>query len=145
MKATVIYDGKYPMRGYNERGNETLFEPSPDHGGSGNIATPMEIFLQSAAACSMVDVISILEKKRKRVTDLKIFVESERAEEHPKIFTKVKFRYELTSPDAELADLERSVELSMEKYCSVSGTLKKSGCEVTYESVVKRPEPAATT
>ncbi|MCS6988405.1 MAG: OsmC family protein [Chloroherpetonaceae bacterium] len=138
MKATVVYDGKYPMRGYNERGNETRFEPSPDHGGSGNIATPMEIFLQSAAACSMVDVISILEKKRKRIADLKIFIESERANEHPKVFTKVKFRYELTSPDAELADLEHSVQLSMEKYCSVSATLKRSGCEVTYESAIKR-------
>ncbi|MGQ9806579.1 MAG: OsmC family protein [Chlorobiales bacterium] len=138
MNATVIYDGAYPMRGYNERGNETLFEPSPDHGGSGNVATPMEIFLQSAAACSMIDVISILQKKRKHITDLKIFVESDRAETHPKIFTKIKFRYELTSPDAELADLERSVELSMEKYCSVSGTLKKSGCDVSYELVVKR-------
>lgn len=144
MKATVIYDGKYPIRGYNERGNETLFEPSPDHGGSGKVAGPMEVFLQSAAACSMIDVISILQKKRKQVSDLKIFVEAERATEHPRVFTKVTFRYELTSPDAELADLERSVELSMEKYCSVSGTLKKSGCEIKYESVIKRPEPAAT-
>lgn len=138
MNATVVYDGTYPMRGYNERGNETLFEPSPDHGGSGNVATPMEIFLQSAAACSMVDVISILQKKRKHIANLKIFIESERSNEHPKVFTKVKFRYELVSPDAELADLERSVELSMEKYCSVSATLKRSGCEVKYESVVKR-------
>jgi putative redox protein len=138
MKATVSYEGKYPIRAHNERGNETLFEPSPDHGGSGTVATPMEVFLQSAAACSMIDVISILEKKRKHITDLKIFVESERANEHPKVFTKVKFRYELTSPDAELADLEHAAGLSMEKYCSVSGTLKKSGCEVKYESVVKR-------
>ncbi len=138
MNITVSYNGTYPIRGYNERGNETLFEPSPDHGGSGNVATPMEIFLQSAAACSMIDVISILQKKRKHISDLKVFAESERATEHPKIFTKVKFRYELTSPDAEVADLEQAVQLSMEKYCSVSGTLKKSGCEVKYESVVKQ-------
>ncbi|MDX2128472.1 MAG: OsmC family protein [Chloroherpetonaceae bacterium] len=138
MKATVSFNGKYPMRGVNESGNETLFEPAPDHGGSGNIATPMEIFLQAAAACSMVDVISIIEKKRKHITDLKIESEAERSEEHPKVFTKIKLRYILTSPDAELADLERAVELSMTKYCSVSGTLKKAGCEVSYESEVKR-------
>jgi len=142
MKATVSYEGKYPIRGQNERGNETLFDPSPDHSGSGTVATPMEIFLQSAAACSMIDVISILEKKRKHITDLKIFVESERADEHPKVFTKVKFRYELTSPDAEPADLEHAVGLSMEKYCSVSATLKRSGCDMQYESVVKRSMPA---
>jgi putative redox protein len=138
MNATVTYNGAYPMRGTNELGNETLFEPSPEHGGSGKIATPMEIFLQSAAACSMVDVIDILAKKRKHITDLKIFVESERATDHPKVFTKVKLRYELTSPDAELADLERCVELSVGKYCSVSNTLKNSGCEVVTELVVKR-------
>ncbi|MCS7013656.1 MAG: OsmC family protein [Chloroherpetonaceae bacterium] len=142
MKATVVYDGKYPVRGYNERGNETRFEPSPDHGGSGNTAAPMEVFLQAAMACSMMDVVSILQKKRKQIIDLKIFAEAERATEHPKVFTKVKFHYELVSPDAEPADLEHAVGLSIEKYCSASATLKRSGCDVQYESVVKRPEPA---
>ncbi len=70
--------------------------------------------------------------------DFDIQIESERAEEHPKVFTKINIKYILKSPDAELKDLERAVELSQDKYCSVSAMLKKAGVDISFECVVNR-------
>jgi putative redox protein len=96
-------------------------------------ATPMEIMLQSMAACSMMDVLSILEKKRKNITSLHVEVIGDRADEHPKVFTSVLLKFYLKSTDAELKDIERSVELSQQTYCSAAAMFKRSGCDVKTE------------
>ena len=93
--------------------------------------------LQAMAACSFMDVVSILRKKRKTVTSLIVNIEGERAEEHPKVFTKATLKYELTSPDAALKDLERSIELSQDKFCGAAEMFRKSGCEVNWEATLK--------
>lgn len=129
-----------PFVGKNENGQVTFFDTSTEHGGSGQYATPMEIVLQAAGACSMFDIVSILKKKRKDPGQLKVYVDGARAEEHPKVYTSVHLRYELHSQDASKEDLDRAVELSMEKYCSVSAILKKSGCKVTWETMVVKTE-----
>jgi putative redox protein len=145
MNVNVAFNKSYPMKGKIDHKTITLFDSSADHGGTGEVATPMEILLQAAAACSMIDIMEIIRKKRKQVDRLQVSVEGERTETHPKIFTTIRLRYELHSPDAETWDLARAVELSIDKYCSVIGTLKKSGCEVHYESVVIRLEESETT
>ena len=93
----------------------------------------MEIVLESLGACSMMDIAAIIRKKRKQITKLEAKISAERATKHPKVFTKVYIKYVLTSPDAELKDLERAVELSHTTYCSVSAMFKSSGCEVISE------------
>lgn len=140
MKATIEFNGTMPFVGKNEKGQITHFDTSVEHGGSDQYATPMEIVLQAAGACSMFDVVSILRKKRKDPGQLKVSVDGARAEEHPKIYTSVHLKYELHSPDATKEDLDRAVELSMEKYCSVSAILKKSGCKVTWETMIVKTE-----
>lgn len=120
--------------GTSQKGHETIFDTVPKVGGEDTAATPMEVMLQAMAACSFMDVLSILRKKRKTIDALDIEIEAERADEHPKVFTKVLMKYSLKSPDAELKDLERSVELSQDKYCGASAMFKKSGCEVGWEA-----------
>jgi putative redox protein len=78
----------------------------------------MEIMLESLGACSMMDVAAIIRKKRKQITKLEAKINAERTEQHPKVFTKVNINITY-SPDAELKDLERAVELSQSTYCSV--------------------------
>ena len=97
-------------------------------------ASPMEIMLQSVAGCSGMDVVSILQKKRKTINDLKIEITGEKRDEHPSIYTKAHLKYTLTSPDAEMKDLNRSIELSQDKYCGASEMFKLAGCEVTWEA-----------
>ncbi|MBC8043921.1 MAG: OsmC family protein [Rhizobacter sp.] len=138
MNATLHFAGAMPMTGLNDQGFATRFDSSLDHGGSGTAPTPMEVLLQSLAACSAVDVISIVKKKRRQIDHLSIEIAGDRAETHPRVFTRISLRYVLTSPDAELTDLESAVYLSMQTYCSVSAMIKKSGCDVTWTSEIVR-------
>ncbi|MFC2130635.1 OsmC family protein [Bacteroidota bacterium] len=134
MKSTVKLDRNMRLIGTNPKGLETVFDTVQEVGGENTAATPMEIMLQSLAGCSAMDVLSILRKKRKQVDEFWIDIEGERADEHPKVFTKVHLVYNLKSPDAKEKDLIRSVELSQDKYCGASGMFKASGCEVTFET-----------
>lgn len=138
MKATVSRAEGMHLVGTNEAGVQVHFDASPDHGGTGLGPSPMEAMLQSIAACTMMDVISILQKKRKTVSDLKVEIRGERTETHPRVFTSVHLTYVLTSPDATEADLDRSIQLSQEQYCGASNVVKRSGTEVTWDSVIHR-------
>jgi len=132
MKASISYSGSIPFTGKSDRGHITYFDTSPKHGGTGQHATPMDVLLESIGACSVFDIIGILSKKRKTVEALDIDIVSERADEYPKVFTKVQLNYVLKSPDVTQDDLEKAINLSMTKYCSVSAMFKRSGCEVTW-------------
>ncbi len=138
-KATLQLDGVMRLVGTNETGLATAFDVSPEHGGQNTAASPMEVFLQSAAACSGMDILSIIRKKRKTVGNLRIEIEGERAEEHPHVYTSIQVHYILTSPDASEADMHRACELSQDQYCSAFAMIKRSGCAVTWQSTVERP------
>jgi len=134
MKAHIEWKGGMLLQGKNAEGMTTFFD---SHHAEQRYGTPMEIMLQAMASCSIMDVISILEKKRKTITALHVEVDSDRSDGHPKVFTAVRLRYTLISPDAELKDLERSVELSQHSYCSASAMFQKAGCEVSWTCEVK--------
>jgi len=134
MKAHIEWKGGMLLEGKNAEGMSTFFD---SHHAEQCYGTPMEIMLQAMASCSIMDVISILEKKRKTITALHVEVDSDRSDGHPKVFTAVRLRYTLISPDAELKDIERSVELSQHSYCSASAMFQKAGCEVSWTCEVK--------
>lgn len=87
--------------------------------------SPMEAFLASLAACTAMDVISILLKKRQSVTSYRVEIEGERNPpgEWPRPFTEFRIKH-IIEGDVEPASLERAISLSEEKYCSVSATLR---------------------
>lgn len=133
MKISVDWKGGMCLEGHNSEQKKTVFDSLSSENYVSKAATPMEIMLQSMAACSMMDVLSILEKKRKNITSLHVEVIGDRADEHPKVFTSVLLKFYLKSTDAELKDIERSVELSQQTYCSAAAMFKRSGCEVKTE------------
>lgn len=139
MKAQLNFESGMRLIGTNERGNTTAFDTTEEHGGNGSAASPMEILLQSTAACSALDIVSILNKKRKTITSLIIDLEAERADTYPRVFTSMKFIYRLVSPDASQADLERAVEMSQTTYCSAAAMATRSGCTLTFECIVTQP------
>jgi putative redox protein len=133
MKISVDWKGGMCLEGHNSEQKNTVFDSHSSENYVSIAATPMEIMLQSMAACSMMDVLSILEKKRKNITSLHVEVIGDRADEHPKVFTSVLLKFYLKSTDAELKDIERSVELSQQTYCSAAAMFKRSGCDVKTE------------
>ena len=91
---------------------------------------PMDILLGALGACSSVDVVSILAKKRNKLASLEIVISGERAKEPPSVWTKIDMVYKLTGELDEKA-VRDAIELSQTKYCSVAAMLRKTA-EITY-------------
>lgn len=86
--------------------------------------TPVELLLVSVAACTAVDVVSILEKKRQDVTDYRVEITGERRDEHPRAFTKMHIHHIVYGHDVSEQALAHAIELSDTKYCSVAATVR---------------------
>jgi putative redox protein len=85
---------------------------------------PMELLLMALGACTATDIVIILQKKRQKLESLEVICSGERAAEPPQVWTKLEVFYRLRGKLDEGA-VKRAIQLSEEKYCSVSATLKK--------------------
>src|SRR5262245_57348972 len=121
MQATVTYVPDAPFVGKADSGHEARFDWS---GGSMSAPTPVEMVLMALGACSAIDVVSILAKARTPVEFFRVELSGERAEAHPRVFTKIHMTYVVKGKGIKPAALERAIELSEEKYCSVSAMIR---------------------
>lgn len=120
-----------------ERGAHLRLDGTPELGGDDAYLRPMEGVLASLAACSGVDVAMILGKQKEPFESLEIVVEGTRAETIPKVFRSIHVQFRIAGNVAE-NKARRAVELSMEKYCSVTRMLSAS-VNVTHEVVLRGP------
>ena len=86
---------------------------------------PMELVLMALGACTATDVVSILDKKRQKLESLEVICSGERATEPPTVWIKLEILYRLRG-SLEEAAVKRAIELSEQKYCSVSAMLQKT-------------------
>ncbi len=93
--------------------------------------SPMATMLLALGGCTGMDVIAILTKMKQKPEKFRIEIESERAEQHPKVYTKVHLKYIFAGVDYEKA--KKAVELSQNKYCSVSAMFRNAGVDISYE------------
>lgn len=100
---------------------------------------PVELMLVALAGCTGMDVISILKKKRQRVVDFEVTVSGERRSEHPKAWTKMHIEFVVWGHDIDPAAVERAIELSETKYCSVTATLL-GNVEITHSTIIEEVE-----
>ncbi len=122
MKTTLDWQGKMAFKGENPSGHEITMDAAPEVGGENTGPRPTELLLQSVAGCTAIDIVSILAKMRMTPTSFQTEVEGERAEEHPKKFTKLHIHYILEG-DLDEKKVVRAIKLSKDDYCSVSHTL----------------------
>ncbi len=92
---------------------------------SNKVPGPMELVLMALGACTATDIVNILKKKRQKLEALEVICSGERATEPPAVWTKLEVVYRLRGKLDEEA-VKRAIELSEEKYCSVSAMLKKT-------------------
>jgi putative redox protein len=102
-----------------------------------NEQSPVEMVTAAIAACSAMDVVSILEKKRQVVTDYTIRVSATQRDEYPQILTEVVVVHEVSGPEVTEAAVRRAVELSATKYCPVSAMLSAGDTTVHHRYVVR--------
>ena len=86
--------------------------------------SPMELILAGLAGCTGADVIDILRKKRQDVTAFEVRVFGDRTEEHPRVYTQIEILFIVTGRKIDPEAVRRAVELSENKYCSVSAMLR---------------------
>lgn len=129
MKMHVNWKGKMAFEGKSESGTTLLLDASPQVGGESKGQTPMEAVLTALGGCTGIDVVSILNKMRIELDTFNLEIDAERAEDHPKVFTKINIHYNLTGKDLDEGKVRKAVNLTQDKYCSVSKSLK---AEITY-------------
>ena len=120
-KATIHFAGDDLFVAVTPSGHAQVLETNHERASA---ATPMELLLLALGGCTAVDVISVLRKKRERVTSYRVEVRGERREEHPRAYTRMEVRHLLRGRNLSEKAVAQAIELSETKYCSVAATLR---------------------
>ena len=126
MKVRVKWVEDVCFMGETESSHAVIMDGSPEIGGRNLGMRPMEMLLVSMGGCSSIDVVTILKKSRQAITNCVAEITAERADEIPKVFTKIHVHYVVTGKGLNPVQVERAVNLSAEKYCSASIMLGKA-------------------
>ena len=112
--------------GESASGHSVVMDGAEADGGRNLGIRPMEMLLLGMGGCTAFDVILILKKARQEVTDCIIELEASRADDIPKVFTKIHAHYVVTGRNLSEKHVANAVQLSAEKYCSASLMLGKT-------------------
>ncbi len=123
-KVRVRWTGKRQVVGWDAAGHGVVMDSPAAYGGEGTGARPLEILLYGLAACTAMDVVTVLEKKRQDFSGLEIEVAAtQREDEHPRIYTRIELVYVVRGHAVKPEAVARAIELSESTYCSVRGML----------------------
>jgi putative redox protein len=134
MRVRLVQTGAAQFEANNGKGAKIVMDGPPDLGGVNAGLRPMETLLSALAGCSAMDVLLILKKQRQNLERLEVEVEGERADTVPAVFTKIHLRF-VGYGYIDLSKLQKAVQLSVEKYCSVSMMLQPSA-KITAEGLL---------
>lgn len=139
MKVRIKWIEDVAFMGESETGHAVVMDGAPENGGRNIGMRPMEMLLIGMGGCTSFDVVTILKKSRQAVVDCVAEISAERADEIPKVFTKIHVHFVVTGKDLNEKQVERAVSLSAEKYCSASIMLSKS-VEITHDFEIRAVE-----
>ncbi|MBO1923204.1 OsmC family protein [Thiomicrorhabdus sp. 6S3-12] len=105
-------------------GHTVRMDAAPEVGGENTGPRPMEMVLMGLGGCTGIDVVMMLQKMSQDIKDVQIEIESERSAEVPKVFTKIHVHFKVYGTELNDKKVQRAVDLSAEKYCSVSKMLE---------------------
>ncbi len=140
MKARVLLTEGITFVAESGSGHAIVVDASPEVGGRNLGPRPMELVLMGVGACTAVDVVLILRKARQSVGGCVVELDSERAKDDPKVFTRIHFHFVLTGAGLAAAQVERAIKLSRDKYCSATAMLAKTA-EVTSDFEIREAAP----
>lgn len=127
IEAQVRLTQDMQFEGSATSGHKLTMDADDASGGRNSGFRPMELLLVGFGGCTGMDVISILRKKRQNVTSLEMNVKGEKSDGYPKIYREVHIEYVVKGKSIQKEAVERAIELSLTKYCSVGATLGKAG------------------
>ncbi|RZV64347.1 MAG: OsmC family peroxiredoxin [Flavobacteriaceae bacterium] len=118
-KVTTHWKGNLQFESDNPNGKTVLIDTSPEHGGHNSGLGPKAMMLSALAGCSGLDVVSILDKMKVKISDFRMDTYGELTDEHPKYYKKVSIEYHFYGKDLNKSKIKKAVNLSIEKYCGV--------------------------
>ena len=121
---------------YELNGHKIITDSTIEKGGENLGPGPKSLLLVGLIGCTGIDVASILKKMRVEYDDLTIEVETHQVDEHPKVYKDIHMTYRFKGKDLPLDNINKAVNLSMEKYCGVSAMLSKA-TPITYDIVLE--------
>ena len=140
---TVRWAGKRQMVAWDGSGHGIVMDSPALYKGEGTGARPLGGALQALAACTAMDVVSVLRRSDSPSRGLEVHVTAQqREDEFPKIYTRIELEYVVTGHGVQPAAVARAIELSEDKYCTVRGMLGPQVEVVTAYRVLDVDEPA---
>lgn len=126
----------YGFEATDAHGHTVRMDTSPESGGHNFGVRPMQMLLMGLAGCSAIDVISILKKQRQDVKDYKMIVKGEREKgAEPSLWVDIFIEFHIYG-NVDEDKAKRAAALSMNKYCSVSETLRRSGTNLQWSVII---------
>ncbi len=126
MKCRIKWLDYMSFVGESGSGHSVVMDGAPDAGGRNLGVRPMEMLLLGLGGCTAFDVVSILHKSRQKIVDCEVEIEAERADDIPKVFTKIHIHFIVSGNDLDAKKVDKAVSLSADKYCSASRMLEKT-------------------
>ena len=138
MKSRIKWLDHMTFVGESPSGHSVVMDGAPDAGGRNLGVRPMEMLILGLGGCTSFDVVSILRKSRQSLVECEVEIEAERADEVPKVFTRIHLHFIVKGNQLDEKKVAKAIELSAEKYCSASRMLEKTA-EITHDfEIVER-------
>ncbi len=132
MKCRVKWLDHMTFVGESGSGHAVVMDGAPEHGGRNLGIRPMEMLLLGLGGCTAFDVVMILNKSRQDIVDCEVLIDSDRAQEVPKVFNRIHIHFIVRGNNLDIARVDKAVNLSAEKYCSASEMLGKTA-KITHD------------
>lgn len=126
MQTVLTWKEGLAFAAHSESGFSVALDADEAVGGLGGGMRPMELLAMGLGGCTGMDVVSILQKKRQEVSAFEVRVHTEKAEDHPKVWTSVLIEYLVTGTDLDPKAIERAIELSAAKYCPAQNMINQA-------------------
>jgi putative redox protein len=128
LNASVVWQEKVSFIGTAPSGKTVAIDADKQTG-----ASPMELILLGLGGCASYDVVTILQKSRQDITDVRCELSANRADTVPAVYTEIHLHFVVTGNDIKEKQVAKAVELSAEKYCSASQMLSAGGVKITHD------------
>lgn len=112
-----------------DSGHDVIMDSSDDGDLLG--PSPIELVVLAAGCCTAIDVVHILQRMHQPLSNLEVEIEAERSEEDPKVLEKLAFRYRVSGKGVREESVQRAIDLSTERYCSIGVMLRRAGVELS--------------
>ena len=125
--------GDFGFEAKDTNGHTVRMDSSPETGGIDFGIRPMQMLLMGLGGCSGIDIVSILNKQRQKVTGFSMDIAGEREKtKEPALWKDIHIVFDLKG-EIDPDKAKKACELSMDKYCSVAATLRNGGSTITWE------------